>query len=80
MLGYFQIFAGANHAKNFELTVKHAQKCRAILKYNCSSFNQKTEAVFNVSGEVLGLYMDDVFIPRDTLSETQKACFPFTFE
>ncbi|KAI3807056.1 hypothetical protein L1987_22976 [Smallanthus sonchifolius] len=66
-----EIFDGAKHAKSLKATVEHARKCPAILKYH-SSFDQKTEVVFNVSGEVLGLYQGDSFLSGDTLSETQK--------
>ncbi|KAI3763116.1 hypothetical protein L1987_53566 [Smallanthus sonchifolius] len=59
-----EIFDGAKHAKNLKATVQHARKCPAILKYH-SSFDQKTEVVFNVSGEVLGLYQGDSFLSGD---------------
>ncbi|KAK1427605.1 hypothetical protein QVD17_16295 [Tagetes erecta] len=66
-----KIFDGAKHGKSLKATVEHARKCPAILKYS-GSCHQKAEVIFNVSGEVLGLYQGDSFLSGDALSQTQK--------
>ncbi|KAL9996849.1 putative CALMODULIN-BINDING PROTEIN60 [Helianthus debilis subsp. tardiflorus] len=59
-----EIFDAAKLGKKFNKTVEHARKCPAILKYSCS-FHQNTEVIFNVSGEVLGLYQGDSFLSTE---------------
>ncbi|KAI3684551.1 hypothetical protein L6452_33775 [Arctium lappa] len=66
-----EIFDRPKHAKSLETAVKHALTCPDKLKY-CSSYEQKPEVVFNLSGEVFGLYLHGQFLSRNIFSETQK--------
>nr|XP_043636886.1 calmodulin-binding protein 60 A-like isoform X3 [Erigeron canadensis] len=66
------IFDASKQAKNLEITTKHAQKSPAKLKYCYSSSDKNTKVIFNVSGEVLGLYLESRFFSTNMLSDTQK--------
>ncbi|KAI3737292.1 hypothetical protein L2E82_27289 [Cichorium intybus] len=66
-----EIFDRSNHAKSWKITVKHARECPAKLEY-CSSFDPKTKVVFNVSGQVSELSLDNQLLSVHILTKAQK--------
>ncbi|KAK3030083.1 hypothetical protein RJ639_037631 [Escallonia herrerae] len=65
--------------KMWEITVEHARTCvldKKLYLYPPGS-QQKTRVVFNVVGQLMGLFSDDQYVRADNLSETRKACFSY---
>ncbi|KAG2679005.1 hypothetical protein I3760_11G030300 [Carya illinoinensis] len=62
-------------AKMWEVTVEHARTCvldKRMHVYHPNS-QEKTGVVFNVVGQVMGLFSEGQYVPVDKLSETEKA-------
>ncbi|KAH0763861.1 hypothetical protein KY290_019934 [Solanum tuberosum] len=61
--------------KMWEVTVEHARTClldKKVYLYYTSVSGPKTSVVFNIVGQVMGLFPDCQFVSSDKLSETQK--------
>lgn len=61
--------------KMWEVTVEHARTClldKKVYLYYTSVSGPKTGVVFNIVGQVMGLFPDCQFVSSDKLSETQK--------
>ncbi|TMW89427.1 hypothetical protein EJD97_017199 [Solanum chilense] len=61
--------------KMWEVTVEHARTClldKKVYLYYTSVSGPKTGVVFNIVGQVMGLFPDCQFVSADKLSETQK--------
>ncbi|KAK6795260.1 hypothetical protein RDI58_008713 [Solanum bulbocastanum] len=61
--------------KMWEVTVEHARTClldKKVYLYYTSVSGPKTGVVFNIVGQVMGLFPDCQFVSDDKLSETQK--------
>lgn len=74
---YLQILGNGMSAKMWELMVDHARTCtldgHKYMYYPKSNTQRMEGAVFNVVGEVMGLYSNGQFIPLSELSDVQKA-------
>jgi len=69
--------------KMWEVTVEHARTClldKKVYLYYTSVSGPKTGVVFNIVGQVMGLFPDCQFVSADKLSETQKACIHNKYE
>lgn len=62
-------------AKKWEATVEHAQTCtfdRKLYYYDSCRSLQKSGAVFNVVGQVIGMISNGQYVLADKLSESEK--------
>ncbi|XP_022988355.1 calmodulin-binding protein 60 A-like isoform X1 [Cucurbita maxima] len=70
------IFGPGMSTKMWEATIEHAQTCvldKKIYVYKPRDLEQKSGVVFNVVGQVMGLLSDYQYVPKDKLSEVEKA-------
>lgn len=69
------VFGSGMSAKMWEVTVEHARTCvldKNLYLYHPSGSMQSNGVVFNIVGQVTGLFSDCQYLPIDKLSETQK--------
>ncbi|PIN23183.1 hypothetical protein CDL12_04096 [Handroanthus impetiginosus] len=62
--------------KEWRVTVQHAQTCildKTLYSYSESTSLQTNSVVFNVVGEVMGMFKDGQFVTIDKLSKAEKA-------
>ncbi|KAI3454547.1 hypothetical protein Pfo_011210 [Paulownia fortunei] len=60
-------------AKMWEVTVEHARTCVLDKKLYLYGASEKNGVVFNVVGQVMGIFSDGQYVPADKLSEAEKA-------
>ncbi|KAK9684672.1 hypothetical protein RND81_10G224600 [Saponaria officinalis] len=69
------ILGSGMSAKMWDVTVEHARTCvldkRIYLYYSLNS-QHKNGVVFNVVGQILGLYSESQYAPVDKMSESEK--------
>ncbi|KAH9619577.1 hypothetical protein KSS87_023542 [Heliosperma pusillum] len=69
------ILGSGMSAKMWDVTVEHARTCvidkRIYLYYSLNS-QHKNGVIFNVVGQILGLYSESQFSPFDKMSEAEK--------
>ena len=71
-----QILGPGMSAKMWEVAVEHARTCvidKRIYLYRPPVSQQNTGVVFNIVGQVIGLFSECQYAPLDKLSETEKA-------
>lgn len=76
-LEILQVLGTGMSTKMWEVTVEHARTClvdKKVYLYYTSVSVPKTGVVFNIVGQVMGLFPDCQYVSADKLSETQKAC------
>ncbi|KAL0357557.1 UNVERIFIED_CONTAM: Calmodulin-binding protein 60 A [Sesamum calycinum] len=62
-------------AKKWKTTVEHARTCvldKTLYLYNSPMSLQKNSVVFNVVGQVTGMFLNSQYVPTDKLSEEEK--------
>ncbi|KAK4427175.1 Calmodulin-binding protein 60 A [Sesamum alatum] len=62
-------------AKKWKTTVEHARTCvlnKTLYSYNSPTSMQKNSVVFNVVGQVTGMFSNSQYVPTDKLSEEEK--------
>lgn len=69
--------------KKWEVTMEHARTCvleKKLYMYNPASPGQNG-VVFNVVGQVVGIFSDGQYVASDKLSDDEKVvvCYLFTF-
>ncbi|KAL3818649.1 hypothetical protein ACJIZ3_004554 [Penstemon smallii] len=70
------ILGSGMSAKMWEITVEHARTCvldDKLYLYDPSRSLQKNGVVFNVVGQVIGMFTNGQYLPIDKLSEPEKA-------
>ncbi|KAK6123411.1 hypothetical protein DH2020_042834 [Rehmannia glutinosa] len=72
------ILGNGMSAKMWEVTVEHARTCVLDKKLYLYGASQSNGVVFNVVGQVMGIFSNGQYVPSDKLSETEKACFFYT--
>lgn len=73
-----QILGNGMSAKMWEVTIEHARTC-ALNKESYIYYapaERRIGVVFNVIGELLGIKMEQQFMPAKILSDSQKARIP----
>ncbi|KAI3464046.1 hypothetical protein Pfo_020709 [Paulownia fortunei] len=63
-------------AKKWEVTVEHARTCvldKTLYLHNASTSLEKNGVVFNVVGQVMGMFSNGQYVTADKLSEEEKA-------
>lgn len=70
-------------AKKWDVTMEHARTCvldKKLYLYNTTSLGQNG-VVFNVVGQVVGMFSDGQYVASDKLSDEEKVvlCYLFTF-
>ncbi|KAG8379017.1 hypothetical protein BUALT_Bualt07G0044500 [Buddleja alternifolia] len=68
-------------AKMWEVTVEHARTCVLDKKSYLYNASETKGVVFNVVGQVTGIFSNGIYVPADKLSEAEKAgnFYYFTF-
>ncbi|KAL0421825.1 UNVERIFIED_CONTAM: Calmodulin-binding protein 60 A [Sesamum latifolium] len=62
-------------AKKWKTTMEHARTCvldKTLYLYNSPTSLQKNSVVFNVVGQVTGMFSNSQYVPTDKLSEEEK--------
>jgi len=70
-------------AKMWEVTVEHARTCvvgERVYLYHSPTSQHNNGVVFNVVGEVMGLYSENHYVPVDKMAENDKAYFLVTLK
>lgn len=70
-----QILGTGMSTKMWDIMVEHARTCVLDKKLYMYGAPQKNSIVFNVIGQVTGIFTSGQYIPADKLSEAEKASF-----
>lgn len=71
-----QILGSGMSAKMWEVTIEHARTCvldQKVYLYYSPVSQHSNGVVFNVVGQITGLYSETQYIPVDKMSESDKA-------
>lgn len=78
MFACLQILGTGMSTKMWEVTVEHARTCtidKRIYMYCPPGSQQKSGVVFNIVGQLMGLFSECQYIHVDKLSEPEKVYF-----